>query len=160
MVEEHDPKEGFFTAHPDQLKTTADQLAQIMGTTADDLNALGTSANAAVAGLLNVPTGFKLAAETFKATLDLEGDAAIKAFRGPILDPGTFPGGDRGILNFRTATAPAIGTQQNIVTVTFAEGAIQQRAGESSVQLAERVVSALRDRARAQMGDTLSFSLE
>jgi hypothetical protein len=73
-------EEGFFTEHPEKLRGTIQDFESIAGDAADALNSLQRAANGAVAGLTNVPTGFKLAAERFKATLDEDADRLQKAF--------------------------------------------------------------------------------
>ena len=70
--------------------------------------------------MLNVPTGFKLASERFKATLDLDADAALKAFRRLILDPKPFGGDGASLPSFLTERTVNINLSDGPVVVQAA----------------------------------------
>jgi len=133
------------------LNGSIDDFTTVAGDAAGALNALGDATNAAVAGMLNVPTGFKLAAAEFKAALDQDADALAKSLRRPILDPGT-------LFRPRVTLTPLLNTRTSPSIETFnANITVVQQPGENAEILAKRIEQALRDRARSQTGDTQDF---
>jgi len=74
---------------PSEVHGSLDDFKAIASDSANALNSFNDATNAAVNAMLNVPTGFKLASDRFKATLDQSADAFAKA-------GGAFSGAPRG----------------------------------------------------------------
>ncbi len=131
-----------------------DDFIRISNDASDAINALGNAAGDAIAGLTNVPTGYKLALARFNATMDLDADRRLKDVlsTGPNIDPVRFPRPGDG------ATLPLPGLAPSF-SVVFEAGAIQQQPGEDVAALTRRIVDELRIMFRAQSGDTLQLPI-
>jgi hypothetical protein len=140
--------QNFFVDNPAELKGSFTDLTNAIGDTADQINKLGGAANDAVTSLLNVPSGFKLAAAEFNATLDQAQDRLVKSLpRDPLAGVPTGRPGDGASLPIGPTTV--INDNRQITLQ------VTQQPGESQLELANRVVDALRVKASGQSGDTL-----
>jgi predicted nucleic acid-binding Zn-ribbon protein len=137
-----------------KLRGSIDDFTAVAGDSASALNALNDAATSAASSMLNVPTGFKLAADQFKAALDQDADRLTKSLSGPNIQIGTLgPGGPPLTPNFATRTGPSVGT----FNVILQAGAIVAAPGETGESLFDRVLDAARLKARSQTGDTLQL---
>ncbi len=122
-------------------KLNLDQLAGIIGTTADALNELDKTTSAATASMLNVPTGFRIARAEFEAQATQGGsslDAVVQALRAQ--QPDNTIGKVLDALSAAGAGTDKLGTLQNTISAVAAPFAQMKTSAGSMASLMEAVI--------------------
>lgn len=153
------------TLTPEQLGmfTSVQELIGTILGVQDSLDALGKTAEKTAGGLLNVPTGYKVALARFNATDPITG-AVSNPFTprapkfSPIVPPVLkFPGG--GSSGSAATGDGASGLTPGPVVYQFAAGAIVIQGSEKTAdELFDEIIKTGQQRARAQFGDSTKWS--